>query len=119
MNAIGQYSHIFWFPNLSKKVDEIKKALNATFNDKIKPILPKTLQNCIVDFAFISKDDVKIIEINPFDGFSLGSFQASTGLFNLDNKLDRYIIENGPLELRVKENSFTEKNLKKEFVKNG
>jgi len=117
LNAVGQYSHLFCFPGLASRVPEIKLRLKQTFDERLKPVLPSTLQNCIVDFAYMSNGDVKIIELNPFDCFVLGSFSMSTGLYNLNNPKDKEIIQNGPYELRIKETPKDEKELRADVAK--
>jgi len=112
LNAIGQYYHIFSFPELFGREEEIKENINKLFEEKLKQRLPKILEDCIVDFAFFDKDNIKIVELNPFDGYSIASFSGSTGLFLLDVPEDRKIIENGPLTLRILKEPIPEVKLK-------
>lgn len=95
------------------------------FENNLKEKLPKCLQNSIVDFAYFDDGKCLIIELNPFDAKALGSFPGSTGLFDLENKKDLDIIQNGPFEFRIRENPLTEKEIKiklnnswKEAIKN-
>lgn len=55
-------------------------------------MIPKELSTCIIDFAYLNHDNIKVIELNPFDGEFLGCFPASTGLFRWDNEKDKKII---------------------------
>lgn len=117
LNAIGQYYHLFYFKNLQKNYLEIVEYLKNFYDERLKPYLPNTLTNCIVDFAFYDRDNISIIEINPFDAFALGSFSGSTGLFNLENKKDLETIQNGPFEIRVKTTPSEDKVLKGSVAK--
>jgi hypothetical protein len=112
LNAIGQYYYIFCFKGLAEKANVIKENLLSYFNEKLKPILPDILKDCIVDFVYTEKEgdnvDIKVIEINPFDGFALASFAGSTGLFLLSEEKDKEVIQHGPLEIRVRETSLPE-----------
>jgi len=113
LNAIGQYYHSIYFPELQVGKEEIKEILNKFFLEKVKPRLNhEPLKCCIVDMALINKDLVKLIEVNPFDGKALASLKGSTGLFDLDNIQDLKIVKEGPLELRIRDKPMLEKELK-------
>lgn len=113
LNAIGQYYHSIFFPELLEKKDEIKGILNKFFMEKVKPRLNHdSLKSCIVDMALINKDLVKLIEVNPFDGKCLASLKGSTGLFDLDDKNDLKTVMEGPLELRIRDKAMSDTELK-------
>lgn len=96
-----------------KKELEIKKNIEEFFNKKIKGVLKSSkLINCQIDFAILPNNEVILIEINPFDGKVLGSFPVSTGLFSIENAKDLEIIQNGPLELRIRRQSLSNYELK-------
>merc|ERR1712066_757959 len=60
--------------------------------------------HCIVDFAWLGKGEVIIVELNPFDGLCLGTFPASTGLFLWDDEGDRAIMKGeAPFQFRIRE----------------
>lgn len=112
LNAICPYYHWFYFNELIGQEEKIKLLISTLYETEIKPKLSKTLINCQIDFAIFGNDDVKIIEINPFDGKNLGSFPISTGLFLIDNKNDLEIIKNGPLQIRLRKHPLSDSELK-------
>lgn len=113
LNAIGQYYHSIFFPDLDSQKEEIKQILSKFFEEKIKPKLnDDSLKCCIVDLALLNKDSVMLIEINPFDGKVLASLKGSTGLFDLDNPNDEKLVKEGPLELRIRNKAMTDSELK-------
>ena len=95
LTSIGQYNHPVVFPQLLDKREQIKSDLQAFF-DNVKVKIP--LDRYIIDFAWVDKDCVYLIEVNPFDGEIV--FPASTGLWSWER--DREQMMNGPLELRVR-----------------
>lgn len=69
--------------------------------------------NCIVDFAWLAKGEVIVIELNPFDGICLGVFPASTGLFLWEKPEDRLVMTGqAPFEFRLRENVLSDAQLK-------
>ena len=112
INAIGQYYHSLCLPGLFEKKDEIKAKLKEFFMGKIQPKLNENLKCCIVDFAILDKNTIKLIEINPFDGKALASLRGSTGLFDLDDPIDMNFIQKGPLELRIREKPLSDADIK-------
>lgn len=50
----------------------------------LRSAIAKMGGQCIVDFAWLGPGHVLVVELNPFDAVCLGSFPASTGLFDLD-----------------------------------
>lgn len=113
LNAICPYYHWFYWEELLKKELEIKKNIEEFFEKEIKNTLKVSkLMNCQIDFAILPNNKVLLIEINPFDGKVLGSFPVSTGLFSIDNAKDLEIIQNGPLELRLRRQSLSNHELK-------
>ena len=108
LNAIGQYYHSLFFPELLEKKQLIQDKLTLFFMEKIKPKLTKNLKCCIVDLAILNENTIKLIEINPFDGKSLASLKGSTGLFDLDDPKDLNIVQKGPFELRLREKALSD-----------
>jgi len=82
MNAVSQYYHPLYFPQLEGVRATIVQDLGFVF-DKIEPKLREAgFSNYIIDFAWLGPDKVRVIEVNPFDGVSLGTMAASTCLFS-------------------------------------
>jgi hypothetical protein len=112
LNAIGQYYHPLHFPQL----DELQKEISADLCEVYEELRPRLSKNgfthCIIDFAWLEPQKVRVIEINPFDGVALGCFPGSTGLFRWDDEKDRRIITEGPFELRLRQAPQTEQEFK-------
>lgn len=111
MNCMGQYYHPLYFPELAAVRQHIADDCLALF-DSIKESLP--VPNAMVDFAWIAPGVVLLIEVNPLTE-GLGSFPASTGLFDWD--ADRELIQGLaspriPFELRLRSEPETSANLK-------
>ena len=115
LNAIGQYYHTFYFPALASEAEQVKTEIENIYIKKVEGILPKHLGNFMIDFAVLKDKTIKVIEVNPFDGKHLGSFPGSTGLYLLENPKDREIIEKGPLEIRIRNEPLTEKEIKEKL----
>ena len=94
LTAIGQYNFPVCFPKLVEQADAIKNDLKRFFDD-VKGEIP--LDHYIIDFAW-TKNKIYLVEVNPFDGELV--FPASTGLWSWEK--DREQMENGPLELRIR-----------------
>lgn len=54
----------------------------------------------MLDFAWLGPGDVRVVEINPFDGAELGTMKASTCMFTWDDPKDQLTMREGPFELR-------------------
>jgi len=112
LNALGQYYHPLLFPEMLSRRAEIEADLRATY-EELRPALGGAgFAHCIVDFAWMGPGQVKVIELNPFDGLALGCFPGSTGLFRWDDERDRDIIQNGPFEMRLRTEALKEHELK-------
>jgi len=112
LNAVGQYYHPLHFPQLEGLRQEISSDLRKVY-DELRPRLSKHgFTHCIIDFAWLGPGNVRIIEINPFDGVALGCFPASTGLFRWDDAQDKRTITEGPFELRLRQAPQTEQEIK-------
>lgn len=112
LNALGQYYHPLMFPEMLNQKDRIKDDLLAVF-EEIRPALVEAgFTNFIIDFGWLGPNQVKVIELNPFDGVALGCFPASTGLFRWDDERDREIIKNGPFEFRLRTEPLSDQELK-------
>jgi hypothetical protein len=88
LTCLGQYYHPLYFPWLETHRDEIVEDCLRLFNSKVKESLP--VPNALVDFAWLGDGEVMLIEVNPLSD-CLGSFSASTGLF--DYEADRDLIQ--------------------------
>jgi len=97
LNALGQYFHPLHFGALPAMQAQIAADCRHFFS-KISSHI--SIQNYIVDFAWLGPGNVILVEVNPFDGV-LGSFPCSTGLFTWES--DRKTITEGPFEMRVRE----------------
>lgn len=101
LTCIGQYFHPLYFPELHPYREQIVSDCLRLF-DEIKEILP--VPNALVDFAWMGPGEVLLIEINPLSD-CLGSFSASTGLFDYD--VDKALIQgwdkDAKCEIRLRE----------------
>lgn len=112
MNALGQYFHPLVFPDTLKQKEQIEADIRAV-HSKLRPLLAENgFKNYILDFAWLSPGEVKIIELNPFDGVALGCFPGSTGLFLWDSPRDKTIITQGPFEFRMRTTELPDHELK-------
>lgn len=102
MNALGQYYHPLVFPDILQQKERIEADIRAV-HDELQPRLTEHgFKHYIIDFAWLAPGEVKIIELNPFDGVVLGCFPGSTGLFLWDDIGDRTVIKQGPFEFRMR-----------------
>ena len=92
LTCMGQYFHPLYFPFLENYRKEIINDCLQLFNEKIKDSLP--VPNALVDFAWLGGPNttpetkqVMLIEVNPLSD-CLGSFSASTGLFDYEADAD-------------------------------
>jgi len=112
LNALGQYYHPLVFPELEGQRGRIESDLRA-LHESLQPKLSAAgFTHCIIDFAWLGPGNVRIIEINPFDGVALGCFPGSTGLFRWDDENDRQIITQGPFQFRIREKPLSDAALK-------
>lgn len=105
LSCIGQYFHPLYFPELKELKATIAADCLEIFD---KPNVQKAVElvggHCIIDFAWLGKGEVIIVELNPFDGECLGTFPASTGVFLWENQADRAIMTgDAPFEFRIRE----------------
>mmetsp|Transcript_72154 Transcript_72154/g.222913 ORF Transcript_72154/g.222913 Transcript_72154/m.222913 type:complete len:400 (+) Transcript_72154:48-1247(+) len=112
LNAVGQYYHPLAFPELAAVRGEIEADLRGVYQGLQGKLEAAGFTHFIVDFAWLGPGDVKVIEINPFDGVALGCFPASTGLFKWEDERDRKIITEGPFELRLRQEPLPDHELK-------
>lgn len=115
MHAISQYYHPLHFPELDALRPLIETDLREVFNSLQERLSADGFESCIIDFAWLGKGNVKVIELNPFDGIGLGTMAASTCLFKWDDTEDRKIITEGPFELRCRTSPKSEYDLKKDM----
>lgn len=102
LNALGQYYHPLMFPELLAIKEDIASDLRAVYEELRPQLSAAGFTHFIIDFAWLGPKQVKVIELNPFDGVALGCFPGSTGLFRWDEEKDRDIIKNGPFEIRLR-----------------
>merc|ERR1711862_237569 len=72
-------------------------------------------ENYLVDLAWLGPGNVRVIEVNPFDGIGLGTMAGSTCLFLWSNSEDRRIIMEGPFDFRLRSEPQTEYDLKRKM----
>jgi hypothetical protein len=110
LNALSQYNHLVFYPEVVEKKDEILNKIIDFFETKVKPKLAKRdfKDGYVVDFAITSATssssststtssslgDVWVIELNPF------VYSTDGCLFSW--KAERNILENGPFEFRIR-----------------
>lgn len=108
MNAIWQYYHAFHFPELEAQRESIAADLLDVYNERRARLGDVGLESCVLDFAWlgpreeVGADNVRVIEVNPFDGEMLGVNDASMGLFKWGDEADKRVITEGPFELRLR-----------------
>ncbi len=68
MTAISQYNHYITVPELQDKeyLTQIKEKIFKFWNENIRDLLIE-FENYVIDFAFIDKSILYLIELNPFD----------------------------------------------------
>ena len=117
LTCVGQYFHPLYFPDVVKNRNEIEVDILACMDRaEVRSAVMKLGGTCIIDFARIGPGETLIVEMNPFDGESLGTLPASTGLFLWDNPEDRDIIMGRtPFAFRVREQPMEEHKLKADF----
>jgi len=97
MTCIGQYWHHLHFPQLKEIKDQVAGELLEFYNTKLKMSMP--VPCAMLDLAYLGPGEVLLVEVNPLtDG--LGSFPASTGLFDYEEDVLR---GKAPFELRLTE----------------
>jgi len=95
LNALSQYNHIVYFPELWQRREQIQQTILTFFNTKLAEILPKIYPRCVLDFALVGPQlEVIIIEINPFLP------TTNDALFSWRD--DMNVLLNGPFEFRLR-----------------
>merc|ERR1712232_157531 len=112
LNCLSQYYHPLTFPDMLDKREDVARDLLAVWKELRPGIVAAGFTHCIIDFAWLGPQQVKVIELNPFDGITLGCFPGSTGLFLWDNENDRKIMKEGPFEIRMRTEPLSEYELK-------
>lgn len=102
MNAVGQYYYSLVFPELEALRGQIERDLQEVYEGLRTKLNEAGFSYCIIDFAWLGPKDVRVIEVNAFNGVTLGCLAQSTGLFLMDKDEDRRIITEGPFELRLR-----------------
>lgn len=93
VTAISQYDHYCIYPNLLGMKEELQSKILG-FWEKVHPLVGT--ESYVIDFAYIqSRDSMVVIELSPF--------LPCTGAALFSWMFDRKILENGPLEFRIKE----------------
>jgi gamma-glutamylcyclotransferase (GGCT)/AIG2-like uncharacterized protein YtfP len=92
LNAISQYDHYCVYPNLTRMKDTIQEKI-LTLWEKVHPYVGES--SYVIDFAYLEKEDkLIVIECSPF--------RTCTGAALFSWKDDKQVMENGPLEFRIK-----------------
>eukprot|EP01125_Pyxidicula_operculata_P018681 TRINITY_DN6657_c0_g1_i1.p1 TRINITY_DN6657_c0_g1~~TRINITY_DN6657_c0_g1_i1.p1 ORF type:complete len:351 (+),score=85.82 TRINITY_DN6657_c0_g1_i1:88-1140(+) len=102
LNAVSQYYHTIYFPELKPLWDRNIHLIKEYFTQKLTNLIP--LNSYIIDFAIIenqqhSPDDdepsILVIELNPF------SIATDSNLFSWKEDMD--VLRNGPFTSRMTE----------------
>jgi len=114
LTCLCQYFHPLFFPELLDLKTAVEEDCRELFSSAAVTSAVNDLGgNCIIDFAWLGKGDVIIVELNPFDGMCLGTFPASTGLFLWDDEHDRAIMKGEvAFETRVRKSALPPPELK-------
>eukprot|EP00930_Biecheleria_cincta_P103353 TRINITY_DN95310_c0_g1_i1.p1 TRINITY_DN95310_c0_g1~~TRINITY_DN95310_c0_g1_i1.p1 ORF type:complete len:387 (+),score=69.52 TRINITY_DN95310_c0_g1_i1:60-1220(+) len=114
LTCLCQYFHPLVFPELLDLKTTVEEDCRELFaSTEVTSAVSALGGNCIIDFAWLGKGDVMIVELNPFDGMCLGTFPASTGLFLWDDEHDRAIMKGeAAFETRVRESALPPPELK-------
>lgn len=97
LNAISSYNRAVSWPGIPERIKEIEEKCKAYY-EKIQPKIPLSMQNFIVDFAFLADGTVTIVEFNDFADFE--GCGANAELFNWET--DKEILQGKkPFETRV------------------
>jgi hypothetical protein len=108
LNALSQYNHLCYYPNVTKNEKGIGAAIVEYFNVNIKDRLAKKFPQYVVDFAIVGDreengkfvfDRIFVIELNPF------LFSTDGALFSWGR--ERNLLEHGPFEFRVLDKEIT------------
>lgn len=113
LNAIGQYVHNMYFPELQDDDFRLKiqQDILEEWQTHICPILVAQHPTCIIDFAWSEPGfpwsggkKVILIEVNPWDpDLDLSMSTATTGILDLRNNDEHLeLVKNGPCQLIVK-----------------
>jgi len=115
MNALTQYYHGLYFPELESLKAAIEGDLR-TVHSAMQPRLSAAgFESYLVDLAWLGPGNVRVIEVNPFDGVGLGTMAASTCLFLWDSPEDRRTVMEGPFAFRLRSEPQTEYDLKRKM----
>jgi hypothetical protein len=73
LNALSQYNHLCYFPELRRHRDRIGASISRFFNESISPCLSGHFESYVIDFAMTGFDESRpgverlwVIELNPF-----------------------------------------------------
>jgi gamma-glutamylcyclotransferase (GGCT)/AIG2-like uncharacterized protein YtfP len=92
INAISQYDHYCVYPSLPEIKDMIQEKI-MTLWAQVHPYVGES--SYVIDFAYLVEEDrLIVIELSPF--------RTCTGAAMFSWAEDREMLENGPLEFRVK-----------------
>jgi hypothetical protein len=64
LTAISQYIASCYFEDMAKQKTQFQDTILQYFNNILCPLLP--FENCVIDFAVLGLNEVKLIEINPW-----------------------------------------------------
>eukprot|EP01129_Flabellula_baltica_P010931 TRINITY_DN4690_c0_g3_i1.p1 TRINITY_DN4690_c0_g3~~TRINITY_DN4690_c0_g3_i1.p1 ORF type:complete len:354 (+),score=66.02 TRINITY_DN4690_c0_g3_i1:103-1164(+) len=94
LNAISQCYDEWWFEGLDRVFDGACLKVRTFFEEEIREKLP--IDSYIIDFAII-EEQVKVIELNPFQLYASGP-----GLFNWEDENDVKIMTEGPYTTKIR-----------------
>jgi len=114
LNAISSYNRAVCWPGIPERIQEIEQKCRAYW-DTIKHKIPDTLQNFIVDFAFLEDSGkVTIVEFNDFADFE--GCGANAELFDWEKDND-ILTGEAPFETRLVMKPLQKEQLEKTLTK--
>jgi len=96
LNALAQYFHYCFFPELVQRKKEIETKIVDYFNSQIVDKVPHN--SYVIDFCMLHNGELKIIEVNPFH------FSTGAPFFGWKKGSEgRHILLYGPFTFRMRE----------------
>jgi len=101
MHTVSQYWPLYFEKFQDQELlAKIEVDLRTTYLSLQPGLHDGGFDNCSLDFAWLGPGDVRVVEINPFDGAELGTMKASTCMFTWEDPKDQQTMREGPFELR-------------------
>jgi len=114
LNAISSYNRAVCWPGIPEKKEEITNKCIAYW-EKIKDDVPSSLENFVIDFAFLEDTgDVTIVEFNDFADFEGAGSNAELFSWSADRDV---LTGQLPFETRLVMNPLTKEELEKTLTK--